>query len=299
MDLRQTTGWAKYLQSIGWKIEKIGDTQIFIRIIPLLNLSLIKVQHQKNPLPLSKIDRVAKKYNSLATIIEPSLDYFSEKDIQKSGFRKTNQPLVHTSTIQIDLKPPLNSIYANFSENARRNIKKSQSFNLKVKTVSLKDSKDKSDFETFLRLLKNLTQIKKFWVPDDSEMRKKVAGLKDSSIFFAFENKSKEPIAADWIYFTKDSSHYIQTGIAKRGYEVLANYFLVWEIIKLSKKMKLKYFDFEGIFDPRYPKIHPRWKSFTDFKKRFHGTQIDYPSSYIKFYNTLFKWFYLLGTKLP
>lgn len=299
MDIRQTDGWGNYLKSISWQVRKIGNTQLFIRVVPFFNFSFIKIQHQENPIPFKKIDKVAKKFRSLMVIIEPSLQGYQERDFIKAGYIKTTQPVVHTTTIQIDLKPSLEKILAGFSENARRNIKKGLSSNLEIKKVFMKDEKNLKEFEVFLSLLKNLTAMKKFWVPGDIEMKKKITGLKDSVLFFAFEKDGSDPIAAVWLAKTKDSSHYIQTGITKRGYELLANYVLVWEVVKTSKKLGLKYFDFEGIFDPRYPKMHPRWKNFSEFKKRFHGNKIEYPTSWVKFYSLFFKWFYFIGQKLP
>jgi lipid II:glycine glycyltransferase (peptidoglycan interpeptide bridge formation enzyme) len=299
MDIRQTKGWGDYLKAIGWKVKEVDGIQIFIKKIPLFNLSFIKVQRQKNPIPFKKIDKLAKEYKSLMVLVEPSLEDYNDQQFLKNGYLRTIQPVVHTATIQIDLLPSLEKIMSGFSENARRNIRKGLASDIVVKKIFMSKQQDLKQFEVFLKLLKNLTVIKKFWVPDDTEMKKKVKGLKDSILFFAYEKNQTDPIATVWLAKTKDSSHYIQTGITKRGYELLANYVLVWSIIETSKKLKLKYFDFEGVYDPRYPKMHPRWKNFSEFKKRFHGNKIEYPTSWVKFYSFTFKWFYSIGQKLP
>ncbi len=299
MDIRQSSGWGDYLKTIGWEIKKISGVQIFIKRLPLIQSSFIKIQHPQDPIPFKQIDTLAKKNKALMILVEPSLKNYQDRDFIKNGYVKTKQPFVHTATIQIDLKPTLDKIILSFSENARRNIRKGLLNNLKIEKAFLNKEKNMQKFELFLKLLKNLTQMKKFWVPSDEEMRKKVAGLKDSILFFAYEEKGTDPIAAVWLATTKDSSHYIQTGITKRGYDLLANYVLVWEIIRASKTLRLKTFDFEGIYDPRYPGNHPRWKNFTEFKSRFHGNRIEFPPPWVKFYNNFFKWFYLIGQKLP
>ena len=49
---------------------------------------------------------------------------------------------------------------------------------------------------------------------------------------------------------------------------------LVWEAILLAKKLKLKAFDFEGIYDERFPKAAESWKGFTKFKEGFGGEKV-------------------------
>jgi lipid II:glycine glycyltransferase (peptidoglycan interpeptide bridge formation enzyme) len=45
--------------------------------------------------------------------------------------------------------------------------------------------------------------------------------------------------------------------------------------------MGCKIFDFEGIYDSRFP--IKSWLGFTHFKKQFGGNEIAYPGCYIKF----------------
>lgn len=113
----------------------------------------------------------------------------------------------------------------------------------------------------------------------------------------AFENNSvlifayfeKKPIAVVWLGYFDKVITYLQTGIAPEGYKSLANYLLVWEGIKWAKKKGIKVFDFESIYDARNPHENKRWIGFSEFKKRFHGEIVNYPSSYVKYYNLFFK----------
>ena len=183
-----------------------------------------------------------------------------------------------------------------FSENARRNIRKAEKNNLEVIIVDLKKEESDEQFKIFYRLFANLTKIKKFWAPGYNEYHKKMIGFKDSSVIL-FAYHKKQPVAAVWLGIFDNSSWYMNTGIALKGYELLANYLLVWEAIKYSKKRRLKIFDFEGIYDPRFPSERSTWKKFTEFKKRFHGDIIEYPPPYIKIYSLGFKIFYLCTQK--
>jgi len=296
-DLRQSPGWAYYLSHIGWTVKTLGKNQLFSKNIPLINRPFVKFQRPDNPLDFRVIDRLAKKEKWLFVLLEPTINGFDKNLFKKAGYKEApKMSLTHTSSIHIDLTRSLDEIFMSFSENARRNIRKSEKNSLKIKIIDLKKAKTDEQFKIFYQLFANLTKIKKFWAPDYSEYHKKMNGFKDSSvILFAYHNN--KPIAAVWLGIFDKESWYMNTGIVEEGYDLLANYLLVWEAIKYSKNKHLKVFDFEGIYDPRFPSERSTWKRFTEFKKRFHGDIIEYPAPYIKIYSLGFKIFYLCTQK--
>lgn len=298
MDIRQSPQWGEYLSSIGWVVEKIGKSQAFIKPIPLLGKSIIKIQHPKNSLSTLEIDKLAKKHKAMFVIVEPESKDFKRDEFTKNGFVKSNTSLTHTLTVYIDLQKSGKEIFASFSENARRNIKKAQNNNLEIKQIFLKDLQDDKDFKKFYNLFVNLRKIKNFYAPGYDEFYKKMQAFKDSSVllFAIFQN---QPIATVWLGLLKDTAVYMNTGITKTGYELLANYLLVWEAIKLAKGLGLKTFDFEGLFDPRFPKERKSWIKFSEFKRRFHGELIEYPFPLMKIYSKFYKFIYLCSKIFP
>lgn len=299
MDIRQSLQWADYLSRIGWTIEQAGKAQVFIRKVPFLPCSVIKIQHPQNPLSFGEIDKLAKKHRALFVLIEPGFNGLDEGTFTQNGYQKSSMSLTHTATIYIDLKQQEKQLFASFSENAKRNIKKSQINKLKAEAVFLKNEVDDTEFKKFYKLLTNLTKLKNFYVPKYSEFYKKMVAFKESStILFAYPPVSSEkdnkpnPIAAVWLGLLGNTAVYMNTGITEEGYRMLANYLLVWEALKLAQSLKLELFDFEGIFDPRFPQHRQSWKNFSEFKKRFHGQLIEYPYPWIKWYSLPFKLLY-------
>jgi lipid II:glycine glycyltransferase (peptidoglycan interpeptide bridge formation enzyme) len=57
---------------------------------------------------------------------------------------------------------------------------------------------------------------------------------------------------------------------------------LVWEALKLAKKRGCRIFDFEGIYDERFPKAAASWKGFTKFKEGFGGEKIVYLENFTR-----------------
>lgn len=297
LDTRQTDQWGKYLSRIGWTVEYIGKTVILIRKIPLINKSVIKIQHPIGPIPFKKIEELSKKYSALFTLIEPHNFNYSEEDYEKNDYLKTNIHLAHTATLKIDLNQSEEKLLNSFSENARRNIKKAKDNNIVIKKIFLKQEPNDNQFKEFYKLLLELVKIKKFYVPTYEEYYKKMTAFKNTSVLiFAYEKGIKNPVAAVWFVYYKNVITYLQTGITNKGYEILANYLLVWEGLKLGRKLKLEVFDFETIYDIRYPKENKKWIGYSEFKKRFHGEIITYPPAWIKFHNKIAKYLYLFST---
>lgn len=297
MDIRQSSNWGSYLSQIGWKIEKIGNgSHAFIRPIPLFGRSVIKIQHPQNPLDFAKIDKIAKEHKALFVLLEPQGLKYHEPSFIKDGYRPSKTSLTHTSTVYLDLTQSEPKLFSSFSENAKRNIKKAEKNNLIIKKIFLKDEKNDGEFRKFYDLLSNLTKLKKFYVPGYGEFHKKMQAFKDNSvILFAYTPRHSEPVAAVWLGILEDTAVYMNTGITEEGYRQLANYLLVWEALKLAKKQGLKIFDFEGVYDPRFPQHRQSWQKFSEFKKRFHGQVVEYPKPWIKYYSLPFKLFHLCG----
>lgn len=294
MDIRQSKEWGNYLSQIKWEIKKLDKNQVFIRPIPLIRRSIIKIQHPQNPLNFQQIDQLAQKKKALFVLLEPESQGYDEALLIENGYQKSTMSLTHTATIYLDLQRFESEIWATLSENARRNIKKAQKNNLVVKKILLKDEADDKEFRKFYQLLTNLTKLKKFYVPGYNEFYKKMLAFKKTSILlFALEKENPQPIAVVWLGVLKNTAVYMNTGITKKGYKFLANYLLVWEAIKLAKDLNLKIFDFEGIFDHRFPQHRKSWQKFSEFKKRFHGTLIEYPPPWIKIYSKFYKLIYL------
>lgn len=292
-DIRESSEWANYLNKIGWEIKKIDNANLFIRYIPIFNFKFIKVQHQRK-LNIKKIEKFA-KLNSSVVVIEPhNFDYDREEFI-KNGFRVSKWHYAPSATIRIDLNKTKENVFASFSENAKRNIKKAQRNNLKVKIIEMKNQKNMDYFEEYFKLLKELRKQKGFYAPEYKESYKKMVAFKNNSVLlFAYERD--KPIAVIWLATYGKMICYMQTGVTKNGYKLLANYLLVWEGIKWAIDKKINVFDFESIYDDRYPKEHKKWKGYTEFKRRFHGEEIYYPEAWIKIYSPVFKQIYFLST---
>lgn len=322
--LRQSPHWANYMQTLQWHTHHINQNIALSRNIPLLNKSIIKISRPTHPLESSAINQLAQETNALSIILEPPQHDISNQSLMQDGFMISKTAYAQSATMHIDLTVSEDQIFNNLSENARRQIRKAQKNNVIIETVPMQDFINPKSptfdfclltFDLFWSLWENLCNMKHFYKLSKPEMYNRMTALASISyLMFAYNhadqnfifnssflNSSKEvsapstPIACVWYCLYDGVIYYLHTGITQQGYDLAANYLLVWEGIKLGKQHNCTTFDFEGLYDHRLPVQTKRWKGFSEFKSRFHGQEIYFPLPLIKTYNPIFKAFFHLG----
>ncbi len=285
MDIRQSDHYLKFMESIGWIVERVGTTNIFIRKIG--PTSVIKIQRPEK-LNLGGIEKIVRKYHPLLIKIEPNTKY----RIQNTEYSPDNWPLLPTKTLLLNLNMDLNFL----PKDTRYEIRKSMNISL-----SLRKS---NDTELFYELLEETMKIGGWSVP----IKKEVVNLYKSfqpnnSVILMVSTVNREPdstvnipVAACLLIWDKDTAHYMYAALTQKGRELGAAYFLLWEAIQFLQEKKLKYLDLEGIYDERYPKQTKHWQGFTKFKMAWGGQVVQYPGSFVKYANPIIAWLFKLTT---
>lgn len=263
MDLRQFPQYAKYIKSIDWLVEKVNENYIYIRRIPFTPFSVIKVQRPKK-IPFKKIDLLAKKYRAVVIYLEP--------DVNKSenyNYRLNKSPFLPTKTIRLDLTQPEEKILAQMKKDARYEIRKAKKESLQLIRVH--------DLTKFHQAWKKSVSWNR-WIPSLKNLKMLKKAFGERVIFLGIENPL---IAGTVILIVNKTAYYYYAFSSKEGRKKSAQYLLVWKAIKLTKKQGYKVFDFEGIFDERFP--IKSWKGFSHFKKSFGGKEVNYPGCFVKY----------------
>lgn len=259
VDLRQSSAWANYLKSIGWQVEKIDNTFIYIKKIPLLG-NFVKIQRPQN-LNEGIINFINQKYKPFQFTIEP---------LTKLNFKLTNSPSLPAKTLIINLQKSENELLKSFSQKVKYNIKLS-----KKKNVKITESKNILDFTNFWR---SNFESKRF--PFFSQQKNIIAMQKafgkNSKILLA--KKDDKTIAALFLLYYDQVSYYLYAAASDAGRSNFAPTLLTWYAILLSKRTGCKIFDFDGIYDERFP--IKTWQGFTKFKYGFSKNEIEYPGMY-------------------
>lgn len=259
-DLRQFPNYALFLKAQGWKVEKVKNCQIFIRQIPLTPFFIVKIQRPKI-IPFEEITKLSKKYRFLVVYIEPS-NPNQKSSLLKYGFKPVRSSFLPTKTVQLDLIQSEKKLFQQMKKDARYEIRKTENNLLQLIKVTIL-----SDFASAWKKSINWRR----WTPSlkSLENLQKTFGQK-----VLFLGVGEPLIAGVVILIASKTAYYYYAFTSKKGRNLSAQYFLVWEAIKNAKKLGCQIFDFEGIFDKRFPQ--KSWRGFSHFKKSFGGKEKEY-----------------------
>lgn len=282
LDIRQTQNYANYLKNEGWAVERIDCVNYFIKKLPIIG-NILKIQRPKK-IDFEIIDKLARKYHAFQINIEPDLAAGTvaasnnHKLLLHHGFKISKSPFLPTKTLQIDLQQKPEAILKHFKKDARAAIKRGGA-------NVIKEYSSPDEIKTWRKAWKKSVSFKRF-VPGEAQLvniRKSFP--QDHSIFLASHNIVGRIIGG--VLFTT-SSHDVSNYITyywygftnEEGRTSLSQYALLYYGILWAKKHGYRLFDFEGIYDERFP--NKSWLGFTHFKRSFGGEEVLYPGCYTK-----------------
>ena len=252
-DLRQAKEYGDYLGKIGWTVEN----GVFIKKLPLLPWSFIKIQRQNRKIDF---DKLARKYRAIQIKVEPS--WGDKTDYTKWGFKEDNSPMLPQKTIWLDLTKSERQLLKEMHPKTRYNVLKHQILNPKFQIT----------IEEFYEMYKENCRKQKFWGLNFNQLKCLMMAFKLKSYLFGYKN------LGGLIILVHDGvAYYSHNASTKEGRKKFVPTILTWQAIKLAKRLGCKKFDFEGIDEKR-------WPGFTRFKRSFGGIEVEYRGSLSKYY---------------
>jgi len=271
IDIRQSKQYADYLSSQGWIVERINNTNYFIKKFPIIG-SILKLQRPEK-LNLKEVQSLVDKYRSFQIIIEPKNE--SQADILASNsFGVSKSPFLPTKTLKIDLRQSQKIIFSHFKKDARQAIKRGEG-------ILVKEYSTPKEIEIFQEAWRKSVNYSRYVPTIASLINLRKSFPRSYSIFLASHNIVGSIIGG--VIFTRSShdiAYYWQAFTNIEGRTSLSQYPLLYQGILWAKQNKCKVFDFEGIYDARFP--NKSWLGFTHFKRSFGGYELEYPGTYVK-----------------
>ena len=280
VDIRQSIHYANYLKREGWIVERIGEINYFIRKFPLVG-SILKIQRPEE-INYDIINKLARKYRVFQVILEPKLMTNVENYhnlLLSHGFKLSKSPYLPTKTLQIDLTQSQTSILKNLKKDARSTLLRAsqdRGVGSNIRQYSTPD-----EIKKWREAWKKSVKINRY-VPSAEQLinlRKSFPG--NYSLFLASHNISGRVIGG--VLFTRslhDFGYYWYGFTNNEGRTSLSQYSLLYQGILWAKKQDCKVFDFEGVYDPRFP--NKSWLGFSHFKRSFGGYEVEYPECFTK-----------------
>ena len=258
-DLRQSPEYKKYMESIGWRV--VGP--VFIR--RLGPVSIAKIQRVELPLDWGKINKVLRENRVFMCKLEP-INRITNNELRIRGFRQDNWPLLGSKTLRVDLKPSEEKILASFMKDCRYVLRKIEDRKLKI---------EKNDFEKFYEIWKSSARRKNLWIPKKKEYDSLIKCFGKKAFCVCLEDPAGAVVLTH-----KKIAYYYYAGATKKGNELNLPYLVAWEVMKEAKERGCVVWDWEGIYDARWP--NKGWVGFSHFKKSFGGKEIEFPGSFTR-----------------
>lgn len=267
-DLRQTKQFSRFLQKIGWVYEEKDGVYYAIRKLGFLG-SVMKIQRPKM-IDFEFIANLQKTYRAFNIIVEPISETYS-KELIAHGYKKSKTPFLPSKTIHIDLRKSENQLLRDLNQKTRYNIKIAQKRGVVIKeSISIVE---------FSKAWHDSARHRGMYFSQHKEivsMWKSFKGKRD--LLFAYHNK--QLLGGIMIVYSNEVGYYMYAYSSKLGKKLFTPTLLAWHAIQIVKSKDYNVFDFEGIYDERFPL--PSWKGFSRFKKGFGGKEVEYPGAWTK-----------------
>lgn len=289
-DIRQSPQFAKFMQDIGWEIDKIDSTYIYLRRFPLAGY-FAKIPRPKLPIDLSAISDLVRKKKIFRLKIAPMVinndkNYrYYQNQLLAGNWKIDQSPFNPTTTIHIDLTQSEQQIFAHFNQAKRRGVRRAIKNGIVVKESNNIDGfikiRQKQYFPLGFLITKEMKAIWKNFYPQNAALLLAYP-YPISQLSAAAKIWEIKPLAGILLLFYDKIAYYWYASSLPSGKKLFAPTLLVWEALKLAKNRGCKFFDFEGIYDERFPKAAESWKGFTKFKEGFGGKKIIYLENFTK-----------------
>jgi len=245
-DVRRSKEYGKYMERIGWGV----DEGIFVR--RLGPVAIAKIQRIDLPMNWEKI---LQRNRVVMCKLEPLT--------KPTGWKQDNWPLLGTKTLRVDLKLSEEKLLKSFKKDCRYSLRKFQETRNKIQT---------NEFDKFYGIWRKSARRKNLWIPGEKEYRALIEcfGKKCFCVVVGEE-------AGAVILTHKKTAYYYYAGSSTKSD---LPYLAVWEAMKEAKRRGCTTWDFEGIYDARWP--NKGWKGFSHFKKSFGGREVEFPGCFTR-----------------
>ncbi|MFA6533134.1 MAG: peptidoglycan bridge formation glycyltransferase FemA/FemB family protein [Patescibacteria group bacterium] len=272
----QSEDWANARKQMGIETINLEGFLLTFHKIPYTNFKIgylprSKMPNKKN---LQKLYEFGKKNKAIFIKIEPNVEKNSKLEIQSSNLVKSPHPLFPAWTQILDLTKSEDELLKSFHSKTRYNIRLAEK-----KGVTVREESSNSGFEEFSKLYFETTKRQKYFGHNYQYHKTVWNNLKNktSHILIAYYNDI--PLAAYQLWYLDGVIYYVYGGTSELHRNLMASNLLMWEAIRLGKKLGAEKFDMWGSLGPNYDTDDP-WSGFTRFKEGYATKFTEFIGSY-------------------
>lgn len=275
LNIRQTPLYADFMHRINWQVEKIDGVYIYIKKLPLIP-AVIKIQRpQKLPSP-EKLKQLTRKYKTNSIIVEPSTNLQPTTLRLRSGqtynLQPLNDPYIHTKSFHVDLTGDEQTIFNRFTPAKRRAVRRAQKSSVRVEISE--------NIEAFIKLKNRTTGIFLGFLTTRGVTRPLWQTFAPKHANVVLGKLKNNYDAGILLLYSHKVAYYWMAAATREGKKHFAPTLLTWEAFKFAKQQGCTIFDFEGVYDERFPKRARDWQGFSKFKGGFGGKSVYFPQPF-------------------
>lgn len=213
-------------------------------------------------------------------VIFIKMEPYIEKTVSNNPFQKdqkivkSQHPLFTSWTQVLDLSPKEEDMLSRMHHKTRYNIRLASK-----KGVVIKEVNDDKGFEDFSKLYFETTRRQRYYGHDLSYHKTVWDNMKKGIAHILVAYYGDTPLAAYELFHFKERLYYVYGGTSDLHRNLMASNLLMWESIRLGKKLGAKTFDMWGSLSPNYDQSNP-WAGFTRFKEGYGTRFVEMVGSY-------------------
>ncbi len=287
----QSWQWGEFQESINrkiWQIETEGLKGLIIKHDLPLKKNYLYCPY--GPIGkgdfeefLKEVNKVAKQEKSIFFKIEPVNSF----QFLKFNFQKSIKEIQPSKTMILDINQSEEDLLKQMNQKTRYNIRLARK-----KGVRIEQSNTQESLNAFLKLLKETAKRDKFFLHSEEYYQKMLSALGQNGTIQLFLAKYRDRvIAANLVCFFNQTSVYLHGSSDYDYRKLMAPHLLQWQTILKAKEKGLKYYDFWGINEKKWPGV-------TRFKKGFNGQEINHLGVFDLIYRPIWYIVYNLARKI-
>jgi len=313
----QSYEWGEFRKKTGVKVVRKGifegkklneSVQVTIHPLPKLNRNVgyFPKGGMPNEPQLEILKKIGKENRCVMIKLEPNIGspmaggqpeiqawQTIEDFLRKNGCRK-GRPLFTKYSFQLNLDKSEEELLKGMHHKTRYNIRLAGRKGVKVRV----DNSDES-FKLFLRLLfKETLPRQGFYAHTPDYFRQLWQVLKPAGMVHLLRAYwQKETLAMFMVLVFNKKIYYPYGASTRKHKKLMAPNLLMWEAIKLGKKLGCEQLDMWGSLGPKAKKNDP-WHGFHRFKQGYGGDLVEFLGSYDLVLEPKWYWPYRLAEEL-
>ena len=301
----QTPAWAQVKDAWQWRgilayeeNQIVGALSVLIRPL-LFGLSIMyaprgPVCDRNDPYVmaclLSGADKLAVETNALELLTDPDEDYGNQKFrecMDAWGFREredagfNNVQAQHVFRLHLIGKTE-DSVFADFCQKTRYNIRVAQRKGVCVRIYPGNGEIPEEELDAFDRIMKETGERDRF-IPRAKDYYRKVFHALGGEAVLFMAYLGDLPIAGTIGVFSGGKGWYLYGASSNSHRNVMPNYLLQWEMVKMALERRCVFYDFRGV-PGELTEENPLYGLYR-FKKGFGGTYTKFAGLFVRSYH--------------